>query len=160
MFSNEIILILFGYDYLESISVVGLLLISYYYAGTNSVNGRLIQYQKKTHHSMVIDIFCALLNVGLNYLLIPDYGIIGAALATLISMLFAFKINFIYVKYYHGFLPVSLKVHLSIFLGLVVMFIINSFSSENLVLIFTIKIVLIMVIVFKKFDQLKIFLKQ
>lgn len=159
MFSNEIILILFGYDYLESIPVVGLLLISYYYAGTNSVNGRLIQFQKKTHHSMVIDIFCALLNVGLNFLLIPDYGMIGAASATLISMLLAFKINFIYVKYYHGFLSVSLKVHLSIFLGLVLVFIINSFSYENLVLIFTLKIILLTVIGFKKFDQLKSFLK-
>jgi O-antigen/teichoic acid export membrane protein len=160
MFSNEIVLILFGYDYFESISVVGLLLISYYFAGTNSVNGRLIQFQKKTHHSMIIDIFCALLNVGLNFLLIPDYGLIGAALATLISMLMAFIISFIYVKFYLGFLPVSLKIHLSIFLGLVVMYTINSFSSENLVLFFTIKIILLMVIGFKKFDQLKFFLKQ
>ena len=160
MFSKEIILILFGSNYFKSVFIVGLLLLSYYFAGTNNVNGRLIQYQKKTHHSMIIDILTAIINIGFNFLLIPSYGMTGAAVATAISMMIAFVVNFIYVKLHLGVSSVSLRVYLFTVSILIVAMLLNSIAYDELLLLFFIfKVVLIFIIVIKYFNQLKNLLK-
>jgi len=48
-----------------------------------------LQIVKKTHYIAIVIIGAALLNLLLNYLLIPRYGWFGAAIATNISFLFA-----------------------------------------------------------------------
>lgn len=159
LFSKEIILILFGSNYSKSISIIGILLLAYYFAGTNSVNGRLIQYQKKTHHSMGIDIFTALVNIGLNFLLIPKYGMTGAALATLASLIFAFGINFIYVRLHLGVSSVSFRVYLFTVSILVVAILLNSIEYDEFLLFFIFKVVIFFIIVIKNFNKLKTLLK-
>ena len=46
-----------------------------------------IYYNKKLHIQSLIEWIAAILNLGLNFLFIPKLGILGAALATLLSYL-------------------------------------------------------------------------
>jgi O-antigen/teichoic acid export membrane protein len=53
--------------------------------GTNAMVGAGLFIHRKTRTIMVIVLACAGLNIGLNFILIPRLGIIGAAVATLVS---------------------------------------------------------------------------
>ena len=53
--------------------------------GTNAMMGAGLFIHRKTRVIMSIVVCCAALNIGLNFLLVPRIGIVGAAIATLIS---------------------------------------------------------------------------
>jgi O-antigen/teichoic acid export membrane protein len=53
--------------------------------GTNAMMGAGLFIQRKTRVIMSIVVCCAALNIGLNLVLVPRIGIIGAAIATLVS---------------------------------------------------------------------------
>lgn len=55
-------------------------------------------YSKKTKPMAVITSITAALNIILNYFLIIDHGIYGAAIATLISYVFEFLLHYLYVQ--------------------------------------------------------------
>lgn len=140
IFSNEVIIIFFGSSYNDSTPIVGLLLLSYFFSGTNNVNGRLIMYHKKTKYSMAIDITTAMINLLLNYLLIPEYGMFGAALATLASMLFAFIISYIFVKINLKASSISWEVYFAITITLFLVMLLNYINHDKFIFIFTLKI--------------------
>lgn len=56
------------------------------------------QLKEKNHLSMIILGFGSILNIGFNILLIPKYGIIGAAYATIIAYIIIFILSVIYSK--------------------------------------------------------------
>lgn len=83
--SNEIIILLFGQQYIPSAEIFKILMITILITFPAALlNGAILAYdkQKKFINFMAIG---ALSNVLLNYLFIPIYGINGAAFATLIS---------------------------------------------------------------------------
>jgi len=53
--------------------------------GTNAMVGAGLFIHRKTRTIMAIVLTCAALNVGLNFVLIPHIGILGGAVATLVS---------------------------------------------------------------------------
>jgi O-antigen/teichoic acid export membrane protein len=53
--------------------------------GTNAMMGAGLFIHRKTRVIMAIVVCCAALNIGLNLVLVPRIGIIGAAIATLVS---------------------------------------------------------------------------
>jgi O-antigen/teichoic acid export membrane protein len=57
---------------------------------------QIIILEKQTHISGKVWIIAAILNLGLNFLLVPYIGIIGAAFTTLLAFGFSFLITFIY----------------------------------------------------------------
>jgi O-antigen/teichoic acid export membrane protein len=67
--------------------VVPLLSLSYVFYGAYFVANTGIQLKRKTHYVAYIVGIAAALQIGLNLLLIPDMGMIGAALNTAISYL-------------------------------------------------------------------------
>ena len=78
-----------------------------------------ISIRKKTHLILLISIFTAVINIFLNYLLIPIFGILGAALATAIAHFVFFFMFYIFSQKFY-FVPHE-------WLGLVVLFFIVSF---------------------------------
>ncbi len=78
-----------------------------------------IGIRKKTHLIFLISIFAAFINIVLNYLLIPIFGILGAALATAIGYFAAF-LCFVFFSQKLYYVPHK-------WLGLMVMFFIASF---------------------------------
>lgn len=71
--------------YWSSFSVVPLLAFSLYFVALKDVAVTGLHITKKTSHISFVTAFVSALNLGLNFLLIPFLGAIGAALASLIS---------------------------------------------------------------------------
>ncbi len=85
IFSKEILAIFTTSAYGEAHTVVPLLAgyTALYYLGLRMSEG--IHIAKKTVYLTIVSVVVALLNLGLNFLLIPSQGIVGAALATFLS---------------------------------------------------------------------------
>lgn len=102
IFSKELIQLFFNPVYYDSINVINILgifsVISVFLGVLN-----LSYYQAKaTLALMYILLFGGLVNLVLNYILIPTYSYIGASIATVISFLLMFIIQLYYSKkYYH-----------------------------------------------------------
>ena len=93
-----------------------------------------LHIKNKTKYIPLIVIFSALVNICLNYLLIPIYGLLGAAIATLISVLCNNIIHFIVSqKLYHLVFPKS-KTYRVLFIFMVLFFVgsyVDQFVSIN-----------------------------
>ena len=59
-------------------------------------------YYKKTKVVAVVTVFAALVNIGLNYVLILKMGMLGAALATAISHCLQYALHYSYTRYILG----------------------------------------------------------
>lgn len=94
IFSHQIIRILFGEAYIQdkvsffgtaiSLSVLALIVLSFgmFFGFLTSPCKDTLLVLKKTKFILLNTVIAASLNVMLNYILIPSYGIIGAAIAT------------------------------------------------------------------------------
>jgi len=85
MFSREVIMIMSTPEYYDAYRVVFLLCLSYVFYGLTSLTGYAINIVKKNWIIGLSWLIGAGINVGLNFLLIPDYGMMGAAVATILS---------------------------------------------------------------------------
>jgi len=85
IFSREIINIIFGKEFHSAAPVLTI----YIWAGVavflGVASSQYLITENFTKLSLYRNLFGVVINVGLNFILIPAYGIIGAALATLIS---------------------------------------------------------------------------
>jgi O-antigen/teichoic acid export membrane protein len=105
---RDVLRIISGPEYQSAYKVVPLILLSYILWGGYFHVQVGILLEKKTQHIAYIVAISALSNLLLNFLLIPRYGIWGAALATLTSFGIMFILNYIisnriyYVKYQFG----------------------------------------------------------
>ncbi|MGD8780745.1 MAG: oligosaccharide flippase family protein [Ignavibacteria bacterium] len=110
VFGKEVIQI-FALDssYYPAYEVVPLLTLSYCIFGVSLVTMLALYLTGKTNTLAVIFAICSLLNIALNFVLIPHLGMIGAALNTLIAFVILlvlttitsnkyYKINFEYVR--------------------------------------------------------------
>ena len=89
---------LLGKAYVESIHFVTIILLSYIFQGAyyNFLPG--IYYKEKTKIIPSIIIFSAIINIFSNILLIPVYGMIGSAIATLFGHLSMAVLTYFYSK--------------------------------------------------------------
>lgn len=96
-FSPQIISIIFGNNYLPASFALGMLSVGYmFYTFSYSTGSHILSMAKKTKTILLITLIFAILNILLNYLLIPPYGINGAAIATSSSFILASIIYFIF----------------------------------------------------------------
>ncbi len=87
MFSREVIMLMSTAEYYDAHRVVFLLCLSYVFYGLTSLTGYAINIVKKNWIIGLSWLIGAALNVGLNFILIPAYGMVGAAVATIASYL-------------------------------------------------------------------------
>jgi len=80
-------------DYAEGALVVPFLVFSYIAAQSYQTMGPGISLAEKTWHFAWITGVTAILNIGLNFLLVPRWGFIGAGVATLISFVVYWQIK-------------------------------------------------------------------
>ena len=84
-YSEKLITFLFGPEYISGAIVLQLLAIGFLLKSVLGMSaGSILEMHKKTKTIMNIILFCAVLNILFNYYLIPLYGIMGGAVATLI----------------------------------------------------------------------------
>ncbi|MDY0082916.1 MAG: oligosaccharide flippase family protein [Ignavibacteriaceae bacterium] len=88
IFSKEIIELFSGSSsYLPAYKVVPVILFAYVFSGMSMISSIGIYLTSKTTYIAIITIVSAAINIFLNYLFIPVYGIMGAAVNTLIAFL-------------------------------------------------------------------------
>ena len=102
--SERIILFLYGSPYRESSAVLGILAGYIFLKFLNPVTGYTLMAINKERTRLFSQATAALINIILNFVLIPYYGIIGAALATLITEIIFSAIYFtVIIKNGFGF---------------------------------------------------------
>lgn len=95
--SEKFISIIYGSSFIASAVVLKILIISLLFNSLNSMqNSVLISVNKQRIISFSIFISCCL-NILFNFFLIPNYSYIGAAFATLCSVMMLYLIQFYYV---------------------------------------------------------------
>lgn len=98
LFSKEAIVILLDARYAEAYKIVPIIALAYFISQAGGLMNLSIYQEKKTFAIMLISIFGALLNIGLNFLLVPMLGAYGAAYATVLSFTGLTIIEYWYAK--------------------------------------------------------------
>jgi O-antigen/teichoic acid export membrane protein len=73
---------LFGARYEESATILALLALGYYFNAALGFNGLTLKVYGRLKYIVSINVFVALVNVAVAFVLIPRYGAYGAAFAT------------------------------------------------------------------------------
>lgn len=162
-FSKEVVTVIFGPDYIQSASALMILGWAYAFYALNIPTHSVLGSSKELKHFLPL-LFCVfVLNIVLNYILIPKYSYIGASVATLTVLFLGFigrffflrKILEVKVSEIKGYLKLLLVLGLS--LGCV--FLIKSFLSWPVLVISTITIYFLFLYVFRciKKDEITFF---
>lgn len=101
-FSQEVITILVDKEYYEALSLIPIIIVSYFFFFMYTMYVNYAFYHKKTKNVAFFTIIAGCLNIGLNYLLIPKYGYAAAAWTTLVSYAILFILHYINVKWVIG----------------------------------------------------------
>jgi O-antigen/teichoic acid export membrane protein len=88
LFGREILMVLTTKTFSQGFVVVPLLVLAAILASIGQYFTYGIQIALKSHYTLFLNIAALVINVVLNYILIPRLGIIGAALATVLSFVF------------------------------------------------------------------------
>lgn len=134
---------------------------AYMFIGFQSYIGRYIKQSKKTFQSMIISLFIAGLNIGLNFILIPNYGAIGAAISTIICFSSGFFISYFYARKYCFFIKINWSKIIPLLFMLIILVIISIYIL-NISIIYSIvlkTVVLIIISILFYRINLKNFLK-
>jgi len=92
---------------------------------TTGVNGLIIIYSKYYRFNMFSNILLLIITIAFNYILIPEYGINGAAVATAISVFLFYTIKMIFVYVKMGMHPFNIKTLYTIILLFSTLFIVG-----------------------------------
>ena len=146
LFSKEIIILLFESEYYSAYKLIPIIVLAYIISQSAGPLNLSIYQNKKTVVVMVNMIIVGVINILLNFLLIPIYGAFGAAYATLITYISLFVIQYHAARRYF-FIPYNFK----ILLPLLILFIaFHSFfvflDIENMYLSIIIKLIVILII--------------
>lgn len=90
IFNNEIVSILTSVEYHSAARILPVVAIGCWINGLKKYISRPLELNKKYKLMSIITVIAALLNMGLNFILIPKIGAMGAAISTLIAFCFSF----------------------------------------------------------------------
>lgn len=150
LFSKEIIFVLAAESYHKAYSIIPLIAVGSFFVGIYFLPSKIFFYQKKTYILSLMTVIAAIVNIVMNIILIPKFGIIGAATSTLISYLIITTIVFYFSqKRYkiHYQLP-KIIISLAVFIILYLMSIIveQKYLVDNFYMMITLKISLVVAI--------------
>ena len=109
-FARFAILLLWGEQYLDGVPVFRVLAVSFFFLGTfRSTSTNILQALGKVKFNLIVSVVAAISNFILDYFFIKNYGIMGAAVATLLVTVIASMLSFPYLMKQLGSKPKSLK---------------------------------------------------
>ena len=97
-FAPEIIYLFVDSKYSEGAKILPLLCLANYISIISGLFNWMIMQEKKTFQMMIIVLITASFNIALNFLLIKEYGMYGAAWATVSAFLLSFVLKYYYAK--------------------------------------------------------------
>lgn len=86
--ARPITLLLYGTRYEQSAIILALLSFGYYFNAALGQNGLTLKVYGKLRYIVTLNILAVVVNLGLNFLLIPPYGALGAAIGTTSTLIF------------------------------------------------------------------------
>lgn len=147
IFSREIVTIIAGSEYINASSVVGLLSLATIACGSYYIVSLGVSFSQKTHHIAWTSGLAVILNIALNLILIPKFGMIGAAVTTLLSYCVSSYLLYRVSQYYYP-IPFKIKEVGVIWIITIVLMICGlSFDSNNLVVDITSRIFILVVFI-------------
>jgi O-antigen/teichoic acid export membrane protein len=158
LLSPEILWILGGQNYMNSVHMIPVVMVSYVFMFVYSLYANIQFFHKKQRSIAFGTILAAILNVSLNYVLIGKFGYTAAAYTTLIGYIFLVIYNYAMTRrigkhiYYETFFFIKMLI-ISIFSIPVIQFLYNFF-----ILRYMLMIVIFMVFIFislKKKEKIK-----
>ncbi|WP_157196716.1 flippase [Methanococcoides burtonii] len=100
VFGNYLIITIFTEEFLPAYRPMLILLVGYSICAPIGSVGNTLSSVGKVNIVFKMTALCALMNTMLNLILIPNYGIIGAASATSISQIITLLIHLLFIKKY------------------------------------------------------------
>ena len=164
LFPDAVISIFFGDKYLLATTALQLITIAYFTHIFLGPNGETIKILGKTKVIMIYTLAGGIINVILNSFLIPVYGIEGAAIATMFSLIMINALHSGYLYKISKIHPIRKKFVLPIVITLVILFlfyfIVVIFELYNLSILYKLIISILMGVVYfviillsKSFDE-------
>ncbi len=144
IFSREVIhTFALNQEYWPAYTVVPIIVLAYVFSGGNWVVSLGLFLRKKTPFVAFNNIAVVLLNIGLNFILIPRYKIMGAAVATLVSFVTLYILSYYFSGKFYRIPFENLKLFKMFCLSLSLFFISLTFSNVSLLFSVTLKIVVL-----------------
>ncbi|MFT5248452.1 MAG: O-antigen/teichoic acid export membrane protein [bacterium] len=106
-FAKELMLLLVDSRFYGAIPIIGIITAGVFFSSLLTISNSFLGYEKKFKTTSKIASFAAVLNIVLNVVMIPFLGIIGAALATLISYMVYFGIGIYVVRDFDKILKIK-----------------------------------------------------
>jgi len=151
LFSKEIIIIMADKKYYAALSLIPIIVIGYIFFFLYTIYFQYVIYRKKTILTSVTSIFAGVVNIVLNYWLIPKYGYMVAAYNTVISYFLLFVLNYISANFILKERTVSLRRILPnstmVILITIVYYLITSYVDNYIIGLF-VKIVIFLYLLF------------
>lgn len=97
LFSRQVLSFLFSDQYSAGSTALGVLTIGMGFFGLFSLFTTVINGSGQPRVSMIMSLLVLVLDIFLNQLFIPPYGVVGAAMATCVACLLGLVVSFLYV---------------------------------------------------------------
>jgi uncharacterized protein YjbI with pentapeptide repeats/O-antigen/teichoic acid export membrane protein len=85
--AKPVTILLYGTRYEQSALIMAMLSFGYYFNAATGQNGLTLKVLGKLRYIVTVDIMAAVVNLGVNLVLIPRYGALGAATGTMSTMI-------------------------------------------------------------------------
>ncbi|PID82592.1 MAG: hypothetical protein CSB16_00455 [Clostridiales bacterium] len=156
IFRHDIFRIMIDPSYNGAKPIMGLILFSQFIYGLNVIVGYGISFMKKSIYHTISVWVGAIVNIVLNYIFIPKYGIVAAAATTLVGYTVMFIITYRFAQKLYRCDYEIYKISLLAIISFVSSHFIGELSLLYKILAFIV-IVLLSIIIFKK-SMIKLFL--
>lgn len=131
IYGKEILKILFGNDYITGYSSFIILAGGYFVYAIFGASGGILKVIERTKFIMYNTLISTILNVILNYFLIPKYGMVGGAIASTISIIIWSTLNLIKTYTHTKIIPFNQN-FIKLIIISIICFGINYFFKFNL----------------------------
>lgn len=99
LFARELIMLLADDRFHSSLTIVPIIIIGYVFKYLYSAYSHIEYYHKKTLVLAFFTIIAGIVNIILNMVFVPKFGVLSAAYTTLVSYVLLFILHYLYVKY-------------------------------------------------------------
>jgi len=146
LFSYEVAYFLFEEKFSSSYLIIRILIFSHLFSAIDGISSSLYRLQsKRSKLNMGIALLAALVNLLLNYLLIPSYGIYGAAVATVLSLAFSFTMGYLASRK-DFYIPLQIvKIGFLMALSGAVLYLFTYYVEHNIIISIMFKVTLLIV---------------
>jgi len=151
LFSKELVMILADKEYYSALELLPIIILSYVFVFLYTIFANYSFYKKKTGLISLATLLAGIINIGLNYWLIPEFGYIAAAYTTLFSYVLLFIFHYINAKFIMKKNIINFKnIFLDLLMVLVLLFVYLILFSvlSNFLILFFVKIVIMSFIFF------------